>query len=139
MREPPRSGSRGDGLAAARELNEQVHRRARAFWFASVCGSARPDHERDLRCLIEYARWAWREAAARQHVLRGAPGSDLGEHRTAPGDADMGRVRQVELVVADVEKQSVHIGPADHRDHSLRYAEPGQGLYERGAVRIPQQ
>src|SRR5262245_20334170 len=111
----------------------------RAFWFATISGSARPGDERDLRRLIEHARRAWPEAAARQHVLWGAPGSDLGEHRTAAGDADMGRVRQVELVVAEIEKQAVHVGPADHRDYSLRYAETGQSLRQRGAVRIPQQ
>src|SRR5215813_5897587 len=71
---------------------------------AIVCGSARPGDERDLRRPIEHARRARFEPAARQHVLRGAPGTDLGEHGTAAGDANMRRLRQMELVIADVEK-----------------------------------
>src|SRR5262249_12710307 len=121
-------------LATTRAHGRTSPQRARAFWFAIVSGSARPGHERDLRCLIEHARWAWRAGAPRHTVLRSPPGSAPGDPRPAAGDADRGRVRQVEFVVAEVENQAVPAGPADHRYYSLRYAEAGQGLRQRDAV-----
>src|SRR5262249_24593993 len=91
-------------------------------------------------CSPRRVKQAWLcslHAVVCQHFLRRARWN-FWKYRSAARQAHIGRVRQIECVVA-VQESAKYIRPADYGDDAVARAELAQGRVERSASRIPEQ